>query len=129
MPLRSPWLSLLVFAASQCLMVAGAAETNIDNRRPYSQADDPRILAIYNTPIAFYGKVVDEAGQVVSAARVTFSVHDKFWQENGTRFESSSDENGLFSLTNVRGAAVYVNVTKDSYHTLTQPKTFSFHGL
>ena len=110
-------------------MVADVAGTNAENRRPYSQAEDPRILAIFNTPIAFYGKVVDEAGQVVSGAKVTFSVNDKFWQERGTHFESSSDENGLFSLTNVRGAAVYVKVVRDDYHTLTQPSTFMFYRL
>ena len=129
MPLGWLWRWLLVFASSQSSMVAGAAGTNAENRRPHAQvSEDPRIVAMFNTPIAFYGRVVDEAGQAIFSARVTFSVIDKFWQERGTRFEALSDEKGLFSLTNVRGAAVSVAVVKDNYHTLPRPKSFPFYG-
>ena len=126
MPAGWSWLSLVVVAVSNYALVA--AGTNSEGRPAYSQAEDPRIVAMFNTPISFYGKVVDEVGRAISGAKITFSVHDKFWQETETRFESSSDENGLFSLVNVRGAGVYVNVVKDNYYTLPRPKSFAFYG-
>ena len=57
MPAGWTWLSLLVVAASNYAVVAAGMDS--EGRPAYSQAEDPRIVAMFNAPIAFYGKVVD----------------------------------------------------------------------
>ncbi|HZR16291.1 MAG TPA: carboxypeptidase-like regulatory domain-containing protein [Verrucomicrobiae bacterium] len=70
--------------------------------------------AEWRTPIAFYGKVVDERGMAVSNATVDFSCNDI----SGTSsYHSKSDTNGLFSISHIRGKMLVVAITKDDYYT------------
>jgi hypothetical protein len=72
------------------------------------------VEAVYAAPIAFYGKVQDQYGESIPAARVEYSAVDKFW-EAGTKYTGVSDQNGAFSLTGIKGAALSVAVWKTGY--------------
>ena len=73
-------------------------------------------LALWQAPIEFYGKVVDENSNPVVGAKVTFS-----WietpEETGTRSSAAeSDAEGLFSLHGARGPSLRVSVDKEGYY-------------
>ena len=74
-------------------------------------------LALWQAPIEFYGKVVDENSNAVVGAQVSFH-----WMEipanDGSRssnVESGSD--GLFSLRGAVGPSLTVSVSKEGYYT------------
>ena len=83
----------------------------------------------YNTPISFFGKVVDDSTNVVAGANVRFRVatdpNDEGAAHNtstGTEYHTTSDSNGLFSLTGVFGGALTVLVSKDGFHSTDRSK-------
>lgn len=69
---------------------------------------------VFNTPIAFFGKVEDQNGLPILDARIQFSAIDKFW-ESGSKFETHSNADGLFSITGIKGAGLTVGVSKKGY--------------
>ncbi len=80
----------------------------------------------WKMPISFYGKVVDENGQPVEGAEIHFSWTD-LSPAGGSETKITSDGNGLFSLTNIRGKHLGINsVTKTGYYTSLQQSQFSF---
>ena len=83
-----------------------------EQQRRYQQALKNRI--------DFYGVVQDQFGQPVPAAKVTLRVVDKPWV-NPPKIEKTANENGAFSLTGARGAAVSVYVSKEGYHKIKTP--------
>lgn len=80
-----------------------------------------RWKAQWDTPIEFYGKVVDEIEVSVRDAAIDFSRVDV----HGVAQHSSaiSDGSGLFSLTGVRGKDLSVEVTKQGYYTSRRNQT------
>ncbi len=69
----------------------------------------------WRTPISFFGKVVDEASNAVSGAKVDFSCNDL--SPSGTSFyHTVSDSAGNFSFTRITGKLLSVAVTKDGYY-------------
>lgn len=83
------------------------------------------VQTIYASPIEIYGRVQDQFGNPVSAAKVEYSVLDRFW-EPGTKYTGVSDNNGLFSLTDVKGAAVSVAIWKNGYAGIAEKSNGSF---
>lgn len=70
----------------------------------------------WRTPIKFYGKVVDERGAPVPNATVELSCNDLSF--SGTsNYRRSSESNGLFSISNIRGKLLVVNVAKKGFYT------------
>lgn len=90
------------------------------------------LVAIYSTPIEFYGKVVNQHGDPVEGAVVKISPFESFVGEDvQTRIVLESDHEGRFSAKDLKGKSLSVNVTKDGYMTrppLGPDKPFS-HGL
>lgn len=74
------------------------------------------VINAYQTPISFWGKVIDEKGNPVSDAEVGFMAIDKPMSDRGANYKSKSDSSGLFSITEIKGAGLYVKVSKDGYH-------------
>jgi len=71
----------------------------------------------YNSPIDFWGKVVDQNGNPVAGATVTFSVDSQPWEEEDQRKVTMlSGANGLFSLTGKKGVGIVVYVSKEGYY-------------
>lgn len=81
------------------------------DRRSRREADP---LYEWKTPIAFYGKVLDQDGNPVAGATA-----DVIWTDisaNGSsQMEVISDGAGLFSITDIRGKHMTVQVTKEGY--------------
>jgi hypothetical protein len=73
-------------------------------------------LALWQAPIEFYGKVVDNNSNAVAGATVDF-----FWvevpDETGNRTSTiESDGEGLFSLRSAHGPSLSVSVSKAGYY-------------
>jgi hypothetical protein len=66
-------------------------------------------------PIAFYGRVVDQNGQPVEGANVSFSYNRFIPPEDSFGTNSVSDRNGMFSLSGVMGSSLSVHVGKEGY--------------
>ncbi len=87
------------------------------------QAANPitAFLASFRTPIEFYGKVVNQHGDPVEGASVTFSLLDNPDEDNedpSTRITLLSDREGKFSVKGLKGSSLAVRVTKEGYRTL-----------
>jgi hypothetical protein len=69
----------------------------------------------WRTPIAFYGKVIDEKNQAIPGAAVEFSCNDL--SASGTsEYQRSSDSEGLFSITGIAGKLLVVHVAKAGFY-------------
>ena len=69
----------------------------------------------WRTPIAFYGKVVDEKGDPVAEANVHFTWTD-LSRDGSSESQTSSDGYGLFALQGVTGKNLHVEVSKGGYY-------------
>ncbi len=73
-----------------------------------------------NTPINFWGKVVDEEGGPIPDVTVSYTAMDKplaqLVRDQGTRYAGKSDANGLFSITGIKGVGLGIEVTKEGYY-------------
>jgi hypothetical protein len=69
----------------------------------------------YNSPIDFWGKVVDEKGNPVEGATATFIINISPDTAHESTVTVPSDAAGLFSLTGKRGRGIAVSVAKDGY--------------
>jgi hypothetical protein len=85
-----------------------------DHREPDPEAVK-RFRDAYLTPISFYGKVVDERDNPIEGATVKLNAADKPWQ-NSSEYDRTSDAEGLFSITGIRGAGLAVFVSKAGYY-------------
>ena len=82
----------------------------------------------WKTPIEFYGKVVDEKGNPVADAAVNFGCND-LSSEGHTTYEGRSDTDGLFSLRDITGKFLSVQVSKTGYYTYrSNPYGFTYAG-
>lgn len=77
------------------------------------------LFEVYNSPIDFWGKVVDEKGNPISGAKVSFGICNHP-ERDSQKIYVLSDVQGLFSLTEKRGASLFVGVTKSGYYELDQ---------
>lgn len=104
-------------------MIGLNPETNFDewnsNRMKQMEAVSQNLSNEWRTPIQFYGKVVDENTNPVAGAQIDFSCNDI--SETGTsNYKSTSDERGMFSIQEISGKLLTVNVTKEGYYTSKQ---------
>jgi hypothetical protein len=79
----------------------------------------------WRTPINFFGRVLDENERPVEKASIHFEwndLSDKGTSENRT----SSDAEGLFSLTGRTGKGMSLTITKDGYYTPEESRYPSF---
>ena len=76
-----------------------------------------KIMTVLATPIEFYGKVVDQNGDPVSEANVDYGTIDRF-DANGSNYRGRSDENGNFSVSDIKGAVLTVGVQKEGYYNI-----------
>lgn len=74
-----------------------------------------KIKNMLGTPINFWGKVVDEDENPVQGAIIRFGATDNYY-ESGSKYRAASDENGLFSIENIKGMALSVRVEKEGYY-------------
>jgi hypothetical protein len=89
-----------------------------------------QIKPVWQVPIDFYGKVVDESNNPVAGAGIQFT-----WNQSPTEIitggddtkTTSSDTDGLFALHGVHGPGLSVQVSKRGYYALRDnPWAFSY---
>lgn len=99
-------------------------------RTPYLRLKDPRWKDYevkrksnpsweWETPIEFYGKVVDERNQPVAGASIDVAWSGTVEEYGGDGVGKrilTSDANGMFTLAGVEGKGITVRVSKDGYH-------------
>jgi hypothetical protein len=116
---KSTPLSSIISASTPRSPISGGQ--NVDRREKAVQ----HILGVLTTPIAFYGKVIDQTGRPVADASVNYTALDKF-DESGTAYHGQSDSNGDFSISGIRGAALSVGVRKQGYYPILDKSNASF---
>lgn len=79
----------------------------------------------WKQPINFYGKVVDENGAPVPNASINFTWND-LSPQGTSHADTTSDENGLFSLTNRQGKRLSVTASKPGYYSGGDARAASF---
>jgi hypothetical protein len=99
---------------------APIVETNpvgvvVPSQAEIEERKEQQTKALYLTPIAVYGKVVDEDGNSISGATVRIGIADRPF-ETGSSYTQTTDGGGLFSLANVHGIAFSVSASKDGYY-------------
>ena len=75
-----------------------------------------QITSLFLTPIAVYGKVVDEDGSPVADATVEVGVNDSPIKSS-TNYSKVTDGDGFFSLTGVHGISFSLRASKQGYYT------------
>ena len=96
-------------------------------RRKQMEEERQNGLNEWRTPIEFYGKVVDENNRSVSEVQIDFSCNDI--SATGTSsYQTKSDENGLFSLSNVKGKLLVVRISKAGYYVSKKDNTSFEYG-
>jgi hypothetical protein len=94
-----------------------------------SNAVAAQMLASWQAPIEFYGKVVDENSNAVTGAKVSFHWVEEPKPEGNRTSTTTSDANGLFSLQGARGPSLAVSVSKEGYYTSRQGLPEFRYGL
>ena len=85
-----------------------------------------KIFIIYHAPISFWGKVIDQDKRPVEGANIHYEAIDHYFGPS-TAYAGFSDQNGLFSITGIGGAGLYVRVSKDGYYLLGEKSMRGFH--
>jgi hypothetical protein len=76
-----------------------------------------RELAMWQAPIAFYGKVLDENSNAIAGAQVSFHWMETPTTDGSRSSDTESDSEGLFSLHGAFGPTLTVSVSKNGYYT------------
>jgi hypothetical protein len=122
---------IIITIAGCCILIAGWLFLKWYNdplRREEAerQNNSREYDRMWETPISFYGKVVDEKGNPVVGADVQFFVNDTS-REGTSEYHRKGDDKGLFSLTGVKGYTVQVRVSREGYY-LDRLKSFYSAG-
>ncbi len=74
-------------------------------------------LAAFETPIEYHGKVLDESGKAIATAEVKFNAVNNPHEPLSPTSEyiTFSDSSGYFSITEITGTRLTVNVSKEGY--------------
>ena len=92
-----------------------------------SNGIDSRLLARWQVPIEFYGKVVDENTNPVAGVNINFNWSELPERGGERTSDVLSDSEGLFSLQGKRGASLTVSFGKKGYYSsLRGQRTFNF---
>ncbi len=83
------------------------------------------VQSVFAAPISFYGKVLDQNGNPVPEAHIEYSAIDKFWAD-GSRYQGTSDDNGNFSISDIKGAGLLVTVGKNGYDSINGKSSQAF---
>lgn len=95
-----------------------------------SNALNQRILAEWQAPIDFYGKVVDENSNAVAGATVAFRWVEAPNEAGNRTASAQSDADGLFALHGERGLSLGVSVEKEGYYSSRRDSdTFNYGRL
>ena len=78
-------------------------------------AQEKSFITAFNTPIAFYGRVIDQYGDPVPDADVKLSANDKAFGGQPSHYARKTDTAGRFSIEGIVGITLGVEVSKPGY--------------
>lgn len=91
----------------------------VSKKQSITEGTNPlrKLIKSYQTPIEFYGKVVDQYGDIIDGATVNVSLAKTVFgdSDEDSEFAIMSDSEGLFSVNNLRALALGISVTKEGY--------------
>lgn len=99
----------------------------VPTKEEIENAQREKLTSLYSTPIAVYGKVIDDDGNPVPSATVEIGIADSPMQ-TGSKYEMLSGADGRFSLAGVRGIAFSASAVKEGYYS-TESSTAHRHVL
>ena len=80
-------------------------------------------MKAFLTPIAFWGKVIDESGQPIADAVVKLGANDNpNPMGEGSTYEVITDIGGVFAIKNIRGISLSIQVSKGGYYSTDQSR-------
>jgi hypothetical protein len=82
---------------------------------PTREVQEQAFISAFRTPIAFYGKVVDQHNAAVAEADVKLSANDKPLGGRPTEYILKSDQNGFFGIEGIVGLNLSVQVSKPGF--------------
>ena len=87
------------------------------------------ILAMTSrTPIAFYGRVVDQRGAPIAEVKVAASVEavTRFMQEHQEQYSTTTNSDGRFQFTGLHGQDMGIYLSKDGYEFKSDLKRYEY---
>lgn len=125
---------LSVDAATQAPVEFPAVSTVSGEATPHSANPQMQIgsgheafLAAFQTPISFWGKVIDEQGNAVGDVVVVLTANNRP-DGKGTNYQRSTDDKGLFSITGIHGMSLHVEVSKEGYYQTVESRGGTIYG-
>ena len=100
--------------------VTASASATVDGRDARAERKEQEIKKAYLTPIAVFGKVLDENGTPLPGATVQIGVSDKPLESS--QHTKITDDRGEFSLTGVHGIAFSLRASKAGYYTIKESR-------
>jgi Carboxypeptidase regulatory-like domain len=91
-------------------------------------AQKKAFMAIFQTPISFWGRVVDEKGNGVPNAAVVLIANDEPYGK-GAKYQRTTDSRGLFSITEIHGMSLNVEVSKDGYYQTAESRGSTIYAI
>jgi hypothetical protein len=91
-------------------------------------AQKKAFMVIFQTPISFWGRVVDEKGNAVPNAAVVLIANDEPYGK-GAKYQRTTDSMGLFSITEIHGMSLYVEVSKDGYYQTAESQGSTIYAI
>jgi Carboxypeptidase regulatory-like domain len=82
------------------------------------EAQERGFITAFKTPIAFYGRVIDQHGNPVPEADVKLSANDKAFGGRPTEYTRKTDAAGAFSIAGIGGLTLAVEVSKPGYRVI-----------
>jgi hypothetical protein len=94
------------------------AQPGVREKNEPDTAKIAEYLSMFTTPISFYGRAVDEKGNPVSGAQITYqAANQPDPNASNPKYPGGvSDKDGNFSITGLHGASLYVDVAKEGYY-------------
>ena len=131
-PLANPMPSRKIVGAAESVSTVQQAETNwflqffvdLEKRKKRRQVL-AEAEASLQTPITFWGRVLDQDDNPVPFATVRYGLQDRF-MGSGTGGDTTSDENGTIFITGVKGAGISVKASKVGYDSIHRASAQSY---
>ena len=126
---QNPSSQALIPKEAQSTRSVGRTSASVPSPATAASNVQEKMLADWQRPIDFYGKVVDENSNVVEGANVGFGWSELPTQQGERSEAAKSDANGLFSLIGKRGPNLSVSVSKEGYYAAHRGQMSFSYGL
>jgi hypothetical protein len=117
------WLCSFIVSTGLQLVLAdsptntASTATNASINQTLTPEMQRQFDAIYNQPINFWGKIVDEKGMPVANAQVKYEIADSTSDpEHLPEHYTTSDAQGDFSILRQKGSTLFIFVAKEGYY-------------